>query len=302
MAKPGPAWRLAAKLTVSACLLAWLLHDADWVRMGRLLLSADPARLAPVVLAEAAFILVRAWRFAVILGDDARFAVPFPTLVRHYLISCFFSLFVPGGIAGDWVRASRVNRHGGSLGFSLQSVFLERYLGLLAMFALAAVFLSLPSSPIRLPPGILPGLWGILALSSVPPALALLRAYRTLPLPGSLKASLDSLTGRTLARAVALSLLLQAACLVVYWTVAAALGLRISPAVLCPLLLASSVLTLLPVSIQGLGVNQTLFVHGLAPHGFDAEAALVFSLSIFVLDLAVGAVGGALYLAEKRPE
>lgn len=302
MAKTGPAWKLAAKLTVSACLLAWLLHDADWVRMGHLLLSADPARLAPVLLAEAAFILVRAWRFSVILGDDARFSLPFPTLVRHYLISCFFSLFVPGGIAGDWVRVSRVNRHGGSLGFSLQSVFLERYLGLLAMFALAAVFLSLPSSPVRLPAGILPGLWGALALAAVPPSLAVLRAYRSLPLPAALKESLDSLTGRTLARAIGLSLLLQIASLAVYWTVASALGLHIPPSVLCPLLLASSILTLLPVSVQGLGVNQTLFVHGLAPHGVDAEAALVFSLSIFVLDLAVGAVGGVLYLIEKRAD
>lgn len=35
-------------------------------------------------------------------------------------------------------------------------------------------------------------------------------------------------------------------------------------AILAPLVLASSLASLLPISIQGLGVNQTLFVHGLA--------------------------------------
>lgn len=302
MAKTKAASWLAAKVAVSACLLVWLLHDADWARMGGILGSADPLRLLPVLLALAAFILVRTWRFSVILGDHARFSLPFPTLIRYYLISCFFGLFIPGGIAGDWVRMTRVNRHGGNLGFSLQSVFLERYLGLLALFALASVFLSLPSSPVRLPGEARAALWGLLVLGAAPPVLALLRAYRPLPLPTALRESLDRLTGRTLARAAILSLLLQAVCLAVYWTVALALDMRIPPAVLSPLVLASSLATLLPVSLQGLGVNQTVFVHGLAPYGFDAEAALVFSLSIFALDLAVGIVGGLFYLVEKRTD
>lgn len=290
----------AAKAGVSAGLLAWLLRDMDWGRMAAGIRAFDLRCLAPVLLANALFILLRTWRFAVILRDNPGFALPFPTLLRYYLVSCFFSLLVPGGLAGDWARIAQVNRHGRSLGFSVQSVLLERYLGLLALLALACLLLLLPGSPVDLPPRGRLALLAALALGALPPVLALLRAYRALPLPAAWKNNLDRLSPATFAAASILSLALQAAALLVYWTLASALGLSIAPAVLAPMMLASSLATLLPISLQGLGITQAVFVHGLSTHGIAPESALVYSLSVFALDLATGLVGGTLFVTERR--
>lgn len=294
------ALSFSAKAAVSVGLLAWLLRNSDWKKLGTVLFGIDPGILILVLMANALFILIRAWRFSVILKDHARFSLPFPLLLRYYLISCFFGLFVPGGIAGDWVRTVKVNRHGRSLGFSLQSVFLERYLGLLALLAIASAFLNLPLSPVDLPYQGRMALSGAFLLGLIPPAVILFRSYRAFPIPATWKENLDRLTGRTLLKASGLSLALQAAGLLVFLLLALSMGMRIPLAILSPLVLASSLATLLPISIQGLGVNQTLFVHGLAAYGYAAETALLFSLSVFALDVFTGIIGGILHLVEKR--
>lgn len=291
---------LSAKAAVSFGLLAWLLRNSDWRQMGAMLLGMNPGFLMLVLLANACFIIIRAMRFSIILKDHASFLLPFPLLLRYYLISCFFGLFVPGGIAGDWVRTVKVNRHGRSLGFSVQSVFLERYLGLLALLAIAAVFLALPMSPVELPTLGRLALWSALLLGLAPPTMVLLRSYRTFPIPAGWRDNLDRINGPTLLKASGLSLALQAAGLLVYLLLARSIGMDIPMAILAPLVLASSLATLFPISIQGLGVNQALFVHGLAGYGFTAEAALLFSLSVFALDVFTGLIGGLLHLAEKR--
>jgi uncharacterized membrane protein YbhN (UPF0104 family) len=98
-----------------------------------------------------------------------------------------------------------------------------------------------------------------------------------------------------------LSLVVQLANVVLAWLVGEGLGLNIPPfyyGVLIPLV---SILTLLPISLNGMGLRECGTVVLLAPLGVGDASAITLSLLIFAVYTAASLLGGVVYLFGRSP-
>ena len=99
-----------------------------------------------------------------------------------------------------------------------------------------------------------------------------------------------------------LSLVVQLASMVLAWLIGEGLGLHVPPlyyGVLIPLV---SILTLLPISLNGMGLREAGTVLLLAPLHISEASAVTLSLLIFAVYTAASLMGGIFYLFDQaRP-
>ena len=97
-----------------------------------------------------------------------------------------------------------------------------------------------------------------------------------------------------------LSLVVQLANVVLAWLIGEGLGLPVPPlyyGVLIPLV---SLLTLLPISLNGMGLREAGTVLLLAPLHISEASAVTLSLLIFAVYTAASLMGGVVYLFGRR--
>jgi uncharacterized membrane protein YbhN (UPF0104 family) len=143
----------------------------------------------------------------------------------------------------------------------------------------------------------------VLGLAALP---ALPWLQKTLPLPARLTRLFDGATlylrdRRGLIAVTMLSVVVQLANVVLAWLIGEGLGLPIPPlyyGVLVPLV---SILTLLPISLNGMGLREGGTVVLLAPLGISAASAVTLSLLIFAVYTTASLGGGIFYLTGRLP-
>ncbi len=132
--RPGPRWKLALRIVVSAALLALLASKASGVD------DAIPDQhhaltitlLAAAVLTALVGVVLSAWRWQrVLLLFDVR--VRIPALFSHYVVGLLVGNVLPSTIGGDVVRVARASNTVGSTEVSFGSVVLERLTGFVAL-------------------------------------------------------------------------------------------------------------------------------------------------------------------------
>ena len=127
---------------------------------------------------------------------------------------------------------------------------------------------------------------------------------RRLPKGAWLENTLDScrLFGRApyfVTRALGVSMLLNTACVAQFIVVAQGMSLSISPAIMFVAVPVVICISALPVTPNGLGLRENLFVQILAVIGVDPTSALSLSLLAYAGSLFWSLVGGVAYLALK---
>jgi uncharacterized membrane protein YbhN (UPF0104 family) len=235
------------------------------------------------------------------------FSVPWRAYLSLYFLGMFFNLLLPTSVGGDVVRAvflgagQRLDRRGERAALS---VFADRASGLAVLVAIACA----AGFFVPLPPwmqAILLGLGGcVLVGLLVLPALPLLGR---LPLVGAHLGRLVD-AGRVYLRlpgllfwAMLLSVLVQGANVVLVWLIAKGLGLAVPLTLLCVVVPLVTLLTLLPVSVGGLGLREVGMVVLLAPVGVGSAEAVSLSLLTFAANAAVSLIGFGLYLFGRYP-
>jgi uncharacterized membrane protein YbhN (UPF0104 family) len=228
----------------------------------------------------------------------------------YYFIGMFFNLVLPTSVGGDVVRAWYLSRQGGSgtvtgpRTAAFLSVLVDRANGLAVLIAVACAGLACYRQP-------LPA-WVIVTVASL--GLATLAGLAVLPLlphlgnrlPKKLQAVVAGtmyylhrpllLFGVTL-----LSLIVQLANIVLAWFIGLGLGLEIPFAYYCVLISVVAVLTLLPISVNGMGLREAGTVVLLAPLGVGAAEAVTLSLLIFAVQATAGLCGSLVYLFGRFP-
>jgi glycosyltransferase 2 family protein len=285
----------------SALLLGVLAWRLDWRQLGAAFAGLDVrlwlAAVGVYVLAQGASSL--RWQ---LLARPAGFGGPWRRYLAFYFVGMFFNLLLPTSVGGDVVRAWYLC--GGVPGRrlpALTTVLADRAfgLGVLVLLACAAALCC----PVPLAP------WLCRAVAGLGAGLVLgLAALRLAGrLPGTPARRLAELArpyrgrpGLWLA-ATALSLAVQLANVVLVWLIGLGLGLEVPPgyyAVAVPLV---TLLTLLPVSVNGLGLRELGMVTLLAPAGVPAAQAVTLSLLQFAAFGAAGLAGCGVYLFGKFP-
>ncbi|HZV07758.1 MAG TPA: lysylphosphatidylglycerol synthase transmembrane domain-containing protein [Gemmataceae bacterium] len=256
--------------------------------------------------------------------------------LSHYFVGMFFNLVLPTSVGGDVVRgwylsrsphphplsttergekalvtSSRWGEGGGvkKLGrrtAAFLSVLADRVNGFAVLIVVACV--AALCCPTPLPgwiAGIVAGMGAacLLGFASLP-LLPWLR--RRLPAQPRLTALLDGADlclrdRRVLVWVTFLSLVVQVANVVLAWLVGVGLGLQVPPLYYGVFIPVVSILTLLPISLNGMGLREAGTVLLLAPLNISSASAVTLSLLIFAIYAAASLMGGMVYLFGRSP-
>jgi uncharacterized membrane protein YbhN (UPF0104 family) len=290
----------------SLVLLGILGLATDWARLAEVMRGMHPgpwlAAVTVYVLAQAASSL--RWRqLAAALGLRAGYL----RFLALYSVGMFFNLALPTSVGGDVVRALHLPRASGVNGqaaAALLSVFAERLSGLVVLVALAVV--AALASPVPLEPwlaGAVAVVGGATGLGlALLPAVALLgaRAGARFERVAELLRLVGGRPG-LLAEVTALSLVVQLASVAQTWLVARALGLEVPVGYLAVVVPVATLVTLLPISVNGMGLRELALVVLLAPVGLGKAEAVSLGLLQLAVTVSAGLAGGLVYLADRRP-
>lgn len=284
---------VAAKVGVSIALLGYLLSTTDLAALMRRVREGDVLLLGAAVALYVAMLALSTWRWRLLLAVQG-FPASLRTLSASYLIATFFNNFLPSNIGGDVVRVRDSSRLTGSTTTSLAVVAIDRILGLGALYALALLAFVLGGREVRHLAGARVVLLG-LGLVFAGLALVFLRpgiAGRLMNASGLASRDWARMQFETVQAAVhvyrnqmgavlaalAASLALQTIVVFYYWSVAHALRIPLPlPACFLMVPLCTLVQTV-PVSFNGWGVRESVFIVYFGQIGLGRDSALAFSL------------------------
>lgn len=223
--------------------------------------------------------------------------------VGFYFAGNFFNLVLPTSIGGDVARGwylARGSRRGPAAALS---VLADRLIGLYVLVALACA-----AALVEPLPGWVRG-WVAAAGAGGLLGLVLLAVARRWQPPAGrrrwreMAAALEfyARSPRLLWLATLLSLAVQWLNVLLVWFVALAVGADVSLVFCCVLMPLVTLLTLAPISVNGMGVREGGMVVLLAPLGIAADQAVTLSLLWFAVFLAAGLAGGVWYLLGGLP-
>jgi uncharacterized protein (TIRG00374 family) len=308
---------LAAKVGVSLALLGYLLSTTDLQALLGRVREGDVLLLGAAVALYVGMLAISTWRWRLLLVVQG-FPASLRALSATYLIATFFNNFLPSNIGGDVVRVRDSSRITGSTTTSLAVVAIDRILGLGALYGLAFMAFVLGGAEVRhlagarvvllglglvfagvalvfLRPGIARRLMAISGLSSKPWAQAHFEAVQ---------ASVHvyrSQIGAVLAALVA-SLALQTIVVFYYWSVAHALRIPL-PLSACFLMVPLCTLVqTVPVSFNGWGVRESVFIVYFGQIGLSRDSALAFSLVGAGLIVLLSLSGAVVWTSRRRSE
>jgi uncharacterized membrane protein YbhN (UPF0104 family) len=300
-------WRLAGTLALAA-VLAWRIRWADVAAAFaaldvRLWLAALAVYLGAQLASSLRWLLLS--RALGITGGFGRFTA-------YYFIGMFFNLLLPTSVGGDVVRAWYLARQAGPAPATGRrtaaalSVFIDRANGLAVLIGLACTAVALYPGPLeRWLTAVVAGM-GAAMLAGLAVLPLLPRLHRGLGARPRLAQVVNGAVlclghRRLLLVVTALSLFVQLASVVLTWLVARGLGLELTLAYSCILTSLVSVLTLLPVSVNGMGLRETGTAVLLAPLGVGTAAAVTLGLLTFAVQVAASLAGGLCYLLGRFP-
>ncbi len=107
---------------------------------------------------------------------------------------------------------------------------------------------------------------------------------------------------RILALTLVLSVFVQVANVVIVWLIGEAIRAPIPAAYFWVMVPMVSLLTLLPVSVNGMGVREGATALFLAPLGVEQGTALTLAFLWFAVYTVVSLLGGAVYLFGRFPK
>ncbi len=253
------------------------------------------------------------WRWQVILRSCGYF-LPISSLLTSYFAGMFLNIFLPGALGGDFYRVYRVAKETKDSEAALVSVFMERFTGLFALSSLAVLGL-VPAFKII-------GSWDIIFLffgcvSALVGGVTLIVSPRLLILaePWLQKFGLNSLSARlakiqilfrqfaqnrqALMLSISLSLVLTLAIVFYHYLIAMQLKIPISYLELLVFIPIVAVITLLPISLGGLGVKEGLWAYLFSRIGLTVEQALLLSITVTILGWLLSLPGGIVLLLDS---
>ena len=235
-------------------------------------------------------------------------------LVEALLVGSFFNQFLPSTIGGDFVRSRWLAKSSGSALLSLTVVGLDRVLGSLGICAVALMALATGPAMVRS----ISDFWLVLATLAFGTITVVLFASVTVSpalrrlLPIQTLSALESKV-RLIYRALAvyrrhkghlllaflLSVGLQLTIIVQYLALAAAFGLDVSVWEFSVVVSVATLVSLMPVTINGIGLRENALAVLGAPLGVSASNAVALGGAFMVILLVYGFVGGIIYLNDR---
>lgn len=306
------------KVVVTLALYVAVFYTIDVHAFWERLQAAQFGWVAFGIVVYAAGQSLSAWRWWVLLRPVG-LQVRYLRMVTFYFIGMFFNFFLPTIVGGDAVKAILLSHETGAPARATMSVFMERNLGLLALLTVATV------AAFVAPPVAVKGfsllhltlllLAGFIAANVV---LADRRAYHLIdylvaltPL-GRIRSRAASLYDAVLpyrarrwrgvvAVAIAQSFLFQAVVILVVFLNAKALDHEIPVSALAVFVPLISLAGMLPISVNGLGIREAMYLLLFDRIGVPADVAVSLAVLYALVTFAASLPGGVVYALQRGP-
>lgn len=314
-ARRGGPLKILIRIVVGVGVFGILISRSDVGELWDTLKRADVGYLFAALGAIFAGLFVSAFRWKAYL-DALEIPLAYATLFRLYFVGTFFNAFLPTGIGGDAYKAVRLGRGKDSLAPAFASVFLDRFAGVVGMAAIGLVSSAYllasgeadNSGGYRVPLISL----GLSILIMGTAALLLLGGERLLGrgrlikqegIGGRLRRAMRQIhaAGRhpdSAARGYMFGVLFQGLVFTYHVMIARALRIDAVPiAAFASIVVLSSLATMIPLSLNGLGFREGAYIWALGRYGVEHDVALAFALLVLVALLLSSIVGGVIYVA-----
>lgn len=237
--------------------------------------------------------------------------MPLKRIIISFSGGIFFSLFLPSTIGGDFMRSVDLASHTQKTKEVLATVFLDRlsgYMGLviLTLVSLAFGWRHVSDSSVLIPVAIIT-LVLVFVLLVIFDKATYKRINKLLSSPdaGKLRDLITNLhheihlfrhKKRVLVNNVIISLLVQVVTPVTFYFIALSIGINVKLIYFFVFLPVIGAITLLPISIGGLGLRDATVVYFFAKAGVGRDPAFAMSLLNFSFIVFYGAIGGLIYV------
>lgn len=315
------AWLIAGQVSISAGLLVYLLWDIPFSSLYSVAASASLL----LVLVGMVAMLFSHWLDAVQMMwalVRQRIAVGSGAVLRINFISMFYSLFLPTMIAAGAIRWYHFARLEQKPAKALAAILFNRVFETLLLVTVGVLaFIATQRGPMQLDRGTL--MLAALALVLATHVIAFNRHFHRwtsglvdrVPMPARLRTALHALLGALgrfdhlgvafYLKLLALGFLRQAVAIALIMVFVRALDIDADALTIAWIRSLIAILTMMPVSIAGLGIREATFVVALGQFGVPAERALMLSLLVFARTVVYGLVGGVIeayriFVAEKK--
>lgn len=299
------------KLVVSVVLIAWILRNTPLEEIMTAIRGASAGLLVLAFSLHLIGFTISAFRWRMLLrtrGADA--SIRF--LVESYIVGVFFNNLLPSTIGGDIYRAYDSWRLGQSRSSAVAVVFVDRFLGLLALMLFASIALFSSNDLTRSIPFL--GLWLLLGTGAMvaflwviflPPRwLGERIADAKLPFGAKVRSIVDAFMRfqgerAVLSKALALSILLQANVVLHYYLISQSLQLPIPLLSFFLIIPLAIVIMMLPISINGIGLRENIYILFFAAFGVSEANAVAFAWIAFSMVVIQGVLGGIVYAIRR---
>jgi uncharacterized membrane protein YbhN (UPF0104 family) len=285
-----------ARLFVTIGILSWLAWRTDWHRVGHafqnLRLELWLAAFSLCVLMQ----VISGWRWQ-LLARPLGFHGRVRDYTSYYFIGMYFNLLLPTSVGGDVVRAWFLDHRKGRRLAALVSVLVDRASGLLVLLLVACTAVIV--CPISLETWVIVSVWGMTACAGL--ALVLLPVVvRKLGRWNRFRRLVEGAQyylqhPRLLLVTAGLSLGVQAANVVMVCLLGWAINAQVPAIYYWVFVPMICLLTLLPISLNGMGIREGGTVLLLAPVGVEESIALCLAILWFSILTATSLCGGAVY-------
>ena len=289
------------KLFISLALLGWLFAQLDLATTWALFQHFELIYLVPIVVLSGAGIFLSVWKWALLL-KAIHASASFVSLLRLFWMGLFFNNFLPGRTGGDLIRIYGLSKTGKSKTRATYSVVLDRLLNLIALVAIGLVAFICYAHETAL--GFSSHMyWSLLVL--LPLVLFLFPSVRKTFKTGRLSRWFQEL--REIVRSsisvhlistLALALLYQTTMILSHVAAAQGFGQTIAIEHFFYIVPITALTTLIPISLNGIGLREGAFALTFTQVNASAEAGVALSLLITLLTMAISALGGIFYILE----
>lgn len=306
------------RVVVGISLLVLLIVISDPAKIKNDISNVNLLLLGIAFLVYIASMAVVAFRWQILLKtQDIHISIW--KLIRYYFIGFFFNNFLPSSIGGDVTRIYNIARQNVDISDSFSCVFVERLIGFLAMaflslisiMAVGGVFFNTPVIPgitIALTIAFLVATW--VAFDARFSALV---TYILKRIPwNKLREFAENVYtaihnykhhAKALWIAAGISLLYQVILGVFTYIIALSMGLDAPFWLLFALMQISSMVGIVPVSIETAGTREWIFSLVLVNAGHEKEKSLVIATMLLLrfVSIAGSAIGGIFILSGDAP-
>ena len=302
------------KVATSVILLVILFKMVGHENILEVIRSADKPLLLLSFLVYALGYVLCLFRWDMLLRAlDLR--LPLSRVIISFSGGVFFNLFLPSTIGGDLMRSVDLATHTKKPKEVIATILLDRLSGYIGLVLLALFSLVLGWNLMREPSVLM----SVAAITGLLIFILLVlfskffysRINGLLQAPGAgkIREMISSLHHevhifrqhkKVIVKNIILSIAVQAIAPLSFYISALALGLKINPVYFFVFIPVIGAITLLPISIGGLGLRDATTIFFFAKAGVGKDLAFAMSLVNFSFILALGAVGGLIYVLTIR--